>query len=271
MPPKPFPTHFLCIPLVNAVSRPQLTESLGAFATDVTSPTSYGIPPDAIRPVGTLHLTLGVMSFPKDEGLDRATDLLKSLKLQDILASVRQQVATRRLPGESEDRVRDLGDQGSGPLKITLRGLASIQPPSKAAVLYTPPVDKLGVLQAFCEQVRTAFMTAELMQDEGRPLLLHATIVNTIYVKDKKPKPVSGEGDREAEADSGRKSREGRWGKRAEKLVVDARGILDRYEDQVWMDGVDVERIAICRMGAKKVMVDGLDDQAYEEVAEVGF
>lgn len=271
MPPKPFPTHFLCIPLVNAVSRPQLTESLGAFAADVTSPTSYGIPPDAVRPVGTLHLTLGVMSFPKDEGLDRATDFLRSLKLQDILASVRKQVATRRLPGDSEDTVGDVGEQGCLPLKLTLRGLASMQSPSKTTVLYTPPVDGMGVLQAFCEQVRMAFMTAELMQDEGRPLLLHATIVNTIYVKNKKPKPVSGEGNREGEADGERKPRKGRWGKRAEKLVIDARGILDRYEDQVWMEGFDVDKIAICRMGAKKVMVDGVEDQAYEEVAEVGF
>jgi activating signal cointegrator complex subunit 1 len=267
MPPKSFPTHFLCIPLVNAVSRAQLTESLGAFAADVTSPTSYGIPPDAVRPVGTLHLTLGVMSFPKDEGLDRVTELLRSLKLQDMLASARTQVATRRLPGESEDTIRDLGEQGSGPLTITLRGLASMQPPSKTAVLYAPPVDGMGVLQAFCEQVRTAFMTAELMQEEGRPLLLHATIVNTVYVKNRKPKPVSGE----AEEDGGRKPRKGRWGKRAEKLVIDARGILDRYEDQVWLEGFNLERIAICRMGAKKVMIDGVEDQAYEEVAEVGF
>lgn len=257
MPPKAFPTHFLCIPLVNASSRPQLTQSLGAFAADVTSPTSYAFPPESIRPVGTLHLTLGVFSFPKGDKLDKASDLLKSIKLQDILAKVRTQLATKQLPGESEEVIRDLGEEGSGPLKITLRGLASMQAASKTSVLFAPPVDKQGVLQAFCEEVRKGFMEAGLMQDEGRALLLHATVMNTIYVK--KPKPAPGEA----------KPKRKRWG---DKVVVDATGVLDRYEDQVWMEGFEVDRVAICRMGAEKVEVDGIVvDEAYEVVAEVGM
>jgi activating signal cointegrator complex subunit 1 len=153
-------------------------------------------------------------------------------------------------------------------IKITLRGLASMQPADRAAVLYAPPVDRFGLLQAFCERVRDAFREAEVMEDEGRPLLLHATVVNTVYVKGDKQEGGSnarGRGGR------GRGGRGGRGGKKWERLVFDATGIIDRYEDQVWMENVPVEKIAICRMGAKKVVVDGEEDEAYEVEAEVDF
>ncbi|KAH8906984.1 hypothetical protein BR93DRAFT_968541 [Coniochaeta sp. PMI_546] len=256
MPPKSFPTHFLCIPLVNASSRVQLAQSLAAFAADVTAPDSFGIPPDAIRPVGTMHLTLGVCSFPKNEGLDQATDLLKSLRPREILASARQQVAARTLPGEIASQATIGKAEPPQPLLITLRGLASMQTASKSSVLYAHPVDDQGVLQAFCERLRGVFLEAGLMQDENRPLLLHATIWNTVYVKD-----PPGEG-------GGSKKKRGR---RGEKLSFDARPIIDRYEDQIWMKDFPVEKIALCRMGAKKVEVDGVADEAYESVAEVEF
>ncbi|OIW27412.1 hypothetical protein CONLIGDRAFT_633773 [Coniochaeta ligniaria NRRL 30616] len=257
MPPRSFPTHFLCIPLVNASSRVQLAQSLAAFAADVTGPDSVGLPPDAIRPVGTMHLTLGVCSFPKNEGLDRATDLLKSLRPREILASARQQVAARTLPGEPTSGSVAAGkEEPPQPLSITLRGLGSMQTASKTSVLYAPPVDDQGVLQAFCEKLRQAFIEAELMTEENRPLLLHATVLNTIYVKDA---PAEGGGHKR------------KRGRRGEKLAFDARPIIDRYEDQIWMGDFPVEKIALCSMGAKKVEVDGVSDEAYEAVAEVEF
>ena len=140
-----------------------------------------------------------------------------------------------------------------------------MQPADRAAVLYAPPVDELGVLQGFCERVRRVFAEAELMVDEGRPLLLHATVVNTVYVRDNRGRGGRG-GSR------GRGGRGGRGGGKRERLVFDATGILERYEDQVWMAGVPLDTMAICRMGAKKVVgVDGEEDEAYEVEAEVRF
>lgn len=230
MPPKLSPTHFLCIPLVTGASRQQLVSSLGSFSADVTSLNNFGIPAEAIRPVGTLHLTLGVMSFPKNEGVEQAVGLLKTLLPGQILKSVQPP------------------DSTTGPqlplLSVTLKGLHSMQSPSKATVLYAPPVDSEGILQKFCEKLKAAFQEAGLMVDENRPLLLHATILNTIYVKGV------------------------RHGKKRERLIIDARGILDRYDDFVWMENVPVEKIAICKMGAKK-QEDG--DEAYEVEAEIGM
>ncbi|KAK8107773.1 kinase A anchor protein [Apiospora kogelbergensis] len=190
MAPRPPPTHFLCIPLVSSLSRPQLASALASFSSDVTSPQSFGVPAEAIRPVGTLHLTLGVMSFPKNEGLDRATELLKTLVPRQILGSItgpQQQVQGLESNIQDKDKDKDPPKPLPQQLSVTLRGLHSMQSSlSKAAVLYSPPVDTDGTLQKFCESVKQTFQLAGIMAEEERPLLLHATILNTIYVKGEK-------------------------------------------------------------------------------------
>ncbi|RYP50114.1 hypothetical protein DL768_004318 [Monosporascus sp. mg162] len=250
MPPRSPPTHFLCIPLVTGASRPQLSASLGSFKADVTNPDSFGVPEQAIRPVGTIHLTLGVMSFPKKEGLENAVSLLKTLIPRQILASVTTKLMGESAPDPTRQSAKATESTGSSPplLSVTLRGLHSMQLASKSSVLYASPVDQDGTLLKFCESLRSTFQEAGLMTEENRPLLLHATIMNTIYVK-------------------GGHRRGGGHGKK-ERLTLDARGIMDRYDNFVWMEDVPVEKIAICRMGAKK-QEDG--DEAYEVEAEIDF
>ncbi|KAK4221214.1 AKAP7 2'5' RNA ligase-like domain-containing protein [Podospora fimiseda] len=263
------PTHFLCIPLVTLVSRPQLAASISSFKDDVCSPASFAIPEDAIRPVGTLHLTLGVMSFPNRNnnqeessgsvnGLGKAKEILRGLKLREIWRAACKEAAERTRPGVPVVEEEGADDK----IKITLKGLASMQPPNRAAVLYAPPVDTQGKLYGFCEKVRDVFRDGGVMDDDGgRPLLLHATVVNTIYVK----------GDKGSSHKSRRGGRGGRGGGK-ERLTVDATGIIDRYEDQVWMEGVELEGVAICKMGAKKVLNENGDetgDEKYEVVEEM--
>lgn len=275
MPPKPFPTHFLCLPLVNAASRPQLAASLAAFAADVTSPDSFGIPAGAVRPVGTLHLTLGVMSLPPSKGgggeegsegsnaggVERAVELLRSISPRGILAEIRNSSSSSAATadkGEQKSASASVAGGGDGLPPLTLRGLHSMQPASRATTLYAAPVnDGAMTLQRFCERLRAVFEEAGVMVPDARPLLLHATIVNTIYVKGRDRARGGGGG--------GGKVGKGKGGK--EKMTLDARGILDRYDDFVWMENVPIDKIAICRMGAKDV--DGGRDQAYEVEAEI--
>lgn len=241
-------THFLCIPLVTQTARPQLATNLAAFQDDVTRPKSLGgfdLPVDAVRPVGTVHFTLGMMSFPKNEGLDKAIDVLRSLNLREILAGVKKPV----MPGaEEEEKTSATGEKPQ--ILFTLKGLHSMQKPEKSTILYAPPVDPLGTLQNFSEDIRAAFKEAGLLVADNRPLLLHATIVNTIYAKGK--------------------TGAGRGKKWDRKVIDDAQAILDRYEDQVWMQDVPLEKVAICKMGAKPVWKDvEVIDVAYEEEAAV--
>lgn len=240
-------THFLCIPLVTAASRPQLSHSLASFRDDVTRPKGLGgfdLPFDAVRPVGTLHLTLGMMSFPKDEGLDRAIELLKSLKLREILSTVKASV----MPGAS-----DVGATKDQPqLLITLKGLHAFGKAEKATVLFAPPSDQLGILQGFAEKIKALFKDADLLTADDRPLTLHATIVNTVYVKGHRNSHGKNKGDR--------------------VFVNDGQAITDRYEDEVWLENAPLEKVAICRMRAKPIEENGrVVDAAYEVVAEVVF
>jgi activating signal cointegrator complex subunit 1 len=57
---------------------------------------------------------------------------------------------------------------------------------------------------------------------------------------------------------------------RRAKLLFDARDVVVKYEDFEWMTDVRIEKIAICKMGAKKVVGDkGEVGEAYEVETEV--
>ncbi len=235
MPARAAPTHFLCIPLGGR----RLTRSLASFRADVTSLNSFAIPDDAVRPPGTLHLTLGVMSLPTQAQLDRAVATLQGLNLREIVGDVRASLARQ------QQSTRRLLDAHSRPL-IALRGLQAMQTPARTSVLYAPPVDVdgSGTLHGLCEAVRRVFIERGLMVDDGRPQLLHATIVNTIYSKDERGR------------------------RRREKLLIDARGVVAQYDDYTWVDGLYVRGFQICKMGAQKI---GGGDEAYEQVAFVSM
>ncbi|KAH6605026.1 hypothetical protein Trco_006733 [Trichoderma cornu-damae] len=248
MPPRPAPTHFLCLPLAGA----QLAGALASFRADATSAMSFGLPDDAVRPLGTLHLTLGVMSLQRD-GVDKAVDILGGLRLREILAESRLAKAAADAPVAALALSGGGGDGGrpsrTSDLCLTIRGLLSMQPPAKATVLYAPPSDPDGILYSFCKRLQKPFQDAGLMVDENRPLLLHATIVNTIYVRN----------------NGGGRAR----GKGRERPTIDARHLLSRYDDYLWAEDMPVTRVALCRMGARPV--EGMDDAAYEVEAEVEF
>jgi activating signal cointegrator complex subunit 1 len=238
MPPKAAPkrlSHFICIPLVTPTSRPQLQKSLQAFCVDVkddrTLENPNGIPEKAIRPLGTLHLTLGVMSLLTPERIEGALTLLRSLDIPRLLSLPPTIPALTTGAKEPVPQATATPE----PLKITLRGLKSMHPPAKTSVLYTSPSDPDNRLYTFCSALRTAFSDFLVLDD--RPLLLHATIVNTIYVP----------GVREGSGGAG-----AGHGKNQAKMTIDAREVLERYAETTWMEDVRVEKVTICRMGARK-------------------
>ncbi|TLD32904.1 hypothetical protein PspLS_01353 [Pyricularia sp. CBS 133598] len=257
---RPVLTHFLAIPLLPSSpaspARTQLSRALSAFRDEVAA--GYAVPPDAVRPLGTLHLTLGVMALGGNGGGDlaRAVALLRTMKPREVLAEA---------AGKGDQG--DPGGDGGG-LTISLRGLCTMQKDtSKATVLYAQPTlppqpePSSNILQSFCERVAATFKDAGLMVAENRPLKLHATVVNTIYAKG---------GQRSSKRGAGGK----RFGK--DKVTVDATGILERFEDYVWAEDVQLNRLVIYKMGAKKIRREGIDggdheedDAAYEVEAEV--
>ncbi|KAG4426469.1 hypothetical protein IFR04_000351 [Cadophora malorum] len=291
MPPKPSPprlTHFLAIPLVTPLSRPQLQHSLSHFKEKATQPNvaslQDGIPEQAIRPLGTLHLTLGVMSLTTPEKVDGVLQLLKSLEFigvkpsgakirnqdmqDDINPESKQDSTIKSTDSSSETEAKDSKEKDRGeerpppPLYITLQGLQSMHDPSKTSVLFTAPLDSDLRLYRFCIRLREVFK--EFLVGEERPLLLHATVVNTVYVKGRGGGRGGGRGSGERGRGSGRGGRGG--GRGRERLVLDARELLVEWEDFVWMKDVRVERLAVLRMGAK---VGESGEEEYEVDGEI--
>ena len=246
---KPPLTHFVCIPLLTPTSIPQLKESLQSFKDAVSSPErTVTIPEKAFRPLGVLHLTLGVMSLTEASQLEAAKTLLRSLNLQELLQAGPE--APHPSPGDEKSAsLTSLSraitppplskpNQDRTPLVVTLEGLQAFPSPSKATVLHLPPHDPTSRLYPFCHRLRQAFVDAGFVQPEDRPLVLHATIVNTVYAKT----------DRRGE-----KRRMGR-------ITFDATGLMERYDGLVWASGVEIEGVRICEMGARAMEVEGGGD-----------
>ncbi|KAL9087860.1 MAG: hypothetical protein Q9165_006422 [Trypethelium subeluteriae] len=83
-PKKPLLTHFLCLPLINGSSRPKFESSLAEFSQDDAA-AGHLFDERAVRPLGALHLTIGVMSLTDKERLDGAIEMLRNLDILDIL------------------------------------------------------------------------------------------------------------------------------------------------------------------------------------------
>ncbi|KAL2835164.1 AKAP7 2'5' RNA ligase-like domain-containing protein [Aspergillus cavernicola] len=208
-PKRPPLTHFLCLPLINSISLPQFESSQATFKASITPafPTKSAqnehqqqrqrplIPDDAIRPLGTLHLTLGAMSLPTPERLDEAIRFFHSLDLAVLMRNAEGNAAQKkRLNASSRNReipAIELVDKGieeekdntmgealepigapqnksttPDPFTISLESLHVLPRARSATVLYAAPVDPTSRLYPFCEILRNKFLEAGFLQGE---------------------------------------------------------------------------------------------------------
>ena len=180
MPPPPPLTHFLCLPLVNENSLPLIESSLNTFRANIP-PENHGpqehhplrpipllFPDAAIRPLGTLHLTLGVMRLNTPERLAAAMDLLRDLDLGSMLRDAQAAAATTAGRGGEEPlATRNSGEEVAvRPLSISLESLAALPRPKQATVLYAKPVDPTNRLYQFGFLLQAKFFQAGLIEGE---------------------------------------------------------------------------------------------------------
>jgi activating signal cointegrator complex subunit 1 len=284
---KPALTHFLCLPLVSETSLPLLENALTKFKRNIPSrcktlddhpakPRPRLFPDSAVRPLGTLHLTLGVMSLPTPERIEEAVGLLQSLDVGRILQEVESELANSNNNKDNHEQKEDkITTQNQyPPISVSLEALHSLPRAKTATVLYAHPVDPTSRLHPFAVKVRNEFVNAGFIEqdfvkprlrkhkgkkgkplrklpgDDGnnneneienakangkimaaeseeerllqqkpkfRPLLLHATLVNTIYAR-RRPNPHQSSGVRKGRKFNG-------------PLTFDARDILAHYRD----------------------------------------
>ena len=224
------------------------------------------------------------MSLNTPEKVEGVLQLLKSLEFfgvkptglkvqnqdmkDDINPEAKHKSSIASTGSSSESQSKDSKEKDEGrerpppPLYITLQGLQSMHDPSKTSVLYTAPLDPDLRLYRLCTRLREVFK--DFLVGEERPLLLHATVVNTVYVKGSGAGRGGGRGLGGRGRGGGRGGRGG--GRRKERLVLDARELLTEWEDFVWMKDVRVERLAVLRMGAK---VGDSGEEEYEVEGEI--
>jgi activating signal cointegrator complex subunit 1 len=296
---KPPLTHFLCLPLVTSTSRPQLEASLCDFRSIISEENGRTageaaelaqIPLKAIRPVGTIHFTLGVMSLMSEDRIAEAIGHLQTLDLQNLMT---ESLGMKPVPS----------DTAPWPMQISLTSLHAMQPPKITSILYAGPEDPKQVLNDFCTRLSSQFRSAGFLLPDDRPLKLHATILNTIYAKTSdrgKQQTLStlsistttqstpliqqgqdGSGQETVQShaapsrvatDEAAEDRSRGHGPNARAPIrLDATSLLERCKDFIWAADFTLEKIAICKMGAKMITdEDGnVIDEQYEEIASV--
>lgn len=288
---KPPLTHFLCLPLITDTSEPQLQSSLSKLKADLE--TDDLIPSKAVRPVGTLHLTLGVMSLD-DTQISQAQDFLQDLDVHIVLRDLTHQLLAEKAASDGliAENFNAAAMPDTDALTISLESLVPMQQPDKTSILYAEPVDGSGRLLSFAEQLKKRFEERGLMVSDQRDLRLHATVVNTIYAKNGSRKGRGGVNGSEAAVrlqngsrdtvhespteggPSKEESEQGHGPNAKSWLRFDARSLIVRYKGFVWAENVKIDRVQICKMGARKTWSGGREgegevvDEQYEVVAE---
>lgn len=199
---QPALTHFLCLPLVNTTSLSQLEESIAAFTaayppvsvadlsngqhqTSEPNASQAVIPHGAVRPVGTLHLTIGVMSLSTKERLDEALAFFQTLDLASLLREaervareLRQKRAAKLASSKSAPNTAESLNLSSGsssdeahtpqPLSVSLESLHALPRAKAATVLHASPRDPTGRLYPFCVMLRDKFLEAGFILSEAK-------------------------------------------------------------------------------------------------------
>ncbi|GAA6019699.1 hypothetical protein JCM10207_009233 [Rhodosporidiobolus poonsookiae] len=286
---KPRPTHFLALPL-----SPPSSPAHAALASSLSDlRTSFPSLSAAIRPPGTVHLTLGVLSLRGQRGQGEVERAKRALEEEVDVPALWREVQ---------------GEVG-GSLEVDLVGLRTLprQNPKSASVLFAAPVESGGEggaprLQRFAEAVRSEFVRRGLVQretevieveveeDDGRggkkkvrrkeerdrPVLLHATLVNGVYAKPRGRGRGRGAPDKEekratssspcssspaaptASAASSSPPPPPPEPHLSSRGRFDARPLLaSPFSSTVWARAVRVEGVALCEMGARKISGKG--------------
>ena len=300
-PPKPPLTHFLCLPLINQSSRQQFQTALASFASQVAAKKDSDepvIPDKAIRPVGTLHLTIGVMSLRTQERLDGALELLQGLDVGQMLRDAadskagpddardaewnepkdvepKVKVETENLSEESKAGVSEQAKVARSTLETPLR-VANGAPPQASPDDHLPALMvSLTGITSMHQPTKTSILYANPIDTTGR-LQPFCNALRDLFqskgflLPDDRPLLLHATVANAIYAsDRKSRSRGGGHGKGRGKLTFDATELLEGMEDFKWAEDITVEKVAICKMGAEKIKDDGGDVVA-EEYTEVG-
>ena len=211
------------------------------------------VPDEAVKPVGSLHLTIGVLHLRDEEAFKRARRAIDDLNLESYLARGGEGGTARSSIGSNALVIPHFRISS---LPLIRKGQESQSP--KTYVVHLDPLDPDGRLQGFCNAILEHFREGGLIQqpDPARPhprdnLTLHATLIN---VRQRRPsmdprRQSRGAGYQSLNSDLA----EGTPGDfdRDNVKPIDASSILDAFGSWKWAENVELDRVALCRLGCK--------------------
>ncbi len=253
-------THFLTIPLVTPTSRPQIRDSFKCLWDDLTA---IDVPTDAIRPLGLLHLNLGTsLSLKTPEHMDKAIDILKKLSFKEALPTMHESSTSWNLSRHSSSLLPTSNYNTNN----------SMAPPS------------VSISSLFCTPGKEAValrLTANVYDATHRVRDWKVRLAHAYQAAGLSPKP-KGTYDPQVRAamneildsyDStvrlvkipdSTKATPCKWkpGKLINECLpsIDARGLLERYKDHVWIENAPLERVSICKMGLHRPGLEELPE-----------
>jgi activating signal cointegrator complex subunit 1 len=251
--------------------------------------------------------------------LEEAIQYLSNLDLHILLRDITHRCVAEQAAedGAIAENLNAATMPDTDSLTLNLSSLIPMQAPHKTSILYAEPKDASQRLSRFAQALRDVFVQQGFLVKDERPLRLHATLVNTIYAKEKRGKgrpkrqqqkqqPITntsiipdeetnthhdhdhddrlsttGSVDSNPTAPPDPSTSEqqtpagndGHSSQGSSLMRFDARSLIERYKGFVWAEGVRVDRVYVCKMGAKKIFNQEGEvvDEVYEVVAQKGI
>ena len=245
-------THFLAIPLVTPKSRPQVLDSFKCLWDDLAA---IGVPTNAIRSPGLLHLSLGILL--------RLDSPKRMAKAREILEKVSNKEALRTLHGSSTPN--------------NLIKHSSMAPPTaNNGINNSMALPRVSICSLFTRtgMEAKAFRLSAIPSDPTHRFgninrqLTHAYQAAGLSPKACRfPDPQVRAAIRETLGSNGvtvclvtipkldkaipSKKYPGKFINQ-HPPPFDARGLLEQYKDHVWMENTPLDRVSICKLGICK-------------------
>lgn len=250
-------THYICIPLITAFSRPLLQSSLERLRSN---PASASIPSKAFVPLDTLHLNVGiVMSLPTPPRFAEAEKLLRSLPLNSLTRELSApSFEGRSIREKFLDIERSLSLSSAAPmtrpfpLHLTLRGLLAAPLGDQdimVKALNAHCHESTSRVRHLCNNLAIIFAAAGLynpytermarrieLQTTGKPLgkvaLIRTDLIRSTALVPSREQP----------------------GKFQQEVPpnIDSRDLVRIFRDFVWADSIRLERLSICPLGLQR-------------------
>ena len=241
-------THFLAIPLVTPTSRTQVSDSFKCLWDDLAA---IGVPTNAIRPLDLLHQNLSIpLSLKTSERMDKAIKILQQVPIKGIQPTSHKSSTSRDLyrpvPCASPTSEDDINNSMASP-SVSISGLFCIPgKEAEALSLSTKVYDPTHRVRKWRLRLAHAYQAAGLSPGLRPPKPCDASV-------------------RLVKIPSSTEVIPGIW--EPEKLrsrplpPFDARGLVERYKDHLWVENAPLERVSICkiglhRLGAKELQED---------------